>query len=45
MPPINLQDAIDRGDLTLSTDSIHVLRQLLVTAKRWQKKNYWKLNA
>lgn len=41
VPPINLQDAIDRGDLTLSTDSIHVLRQLLVTAKRWQKKNYW----
>ncbi len=41
VPPINLQDAIDRGDLTLSTDSVRVLRQVTVTAKRRQGKYFW----
>lgn len=41
LPPINLQTAIDRGDLTLSTDGVRVLQQVTVTAKRRQGKNFW----
>ncbi len=41
VPPINLQTAIDRGDLTLSTEGVRVLQQVTVTAKRRQGKNFW----
>lgn len=40
-PSINLQTAIDRGDLTLSTDGVRVLQQVTVTAKRRQGKYFW----
>ena len=41
VPPINLQTAIDRGDLSLSTDGVRVLQQVTVTAKRRQGKYFW----
>ncbi len=41
VPPINLQTAIDRGDLTLSTEGVRVLQQVTVTAKRRMGKNAW----
>ncbi len=41
VPSINLQTAIDRGDLTLSTDGVRVLQQVTVTAKRRQGKYFW----
>ncbi len=40
-PHVNLRDAIDRGDLSLSTDSVRVLQQVTVTAKRRQGKYFW----
>lgn len=40
-PPISLQDAIDRGDLTIGVDSSHLLPQVLVTAKRWKGRSFW----
>lgn len=40
-PMISLQEAINRGDLSIGVDSSHLLQQVNVTARRRRNRNFW----